>query len=85
MLSLPRMDILDSFIAGKPIQFKKSDRNYFFSCVKKIDGQLVTAGGRVLGAFGKGSTFEIAREDAYFNLHQVQFDGMQYRSDIGLL
>ena len=55
---------------------------YFFSGVDKNKGGLTTAGGRVLGATGVGENFELARAQAYERLSQVNFPGMQFRSDI---
>lgn len=48
------------------------------------DGKLVTSGGRVLGVVAKGKTVEEARKKAYKAAENVHWDGMQYRSDIGL-
>lgn len=47
------------------------------------NGDLVTAGGRVLTVLGRGATFETAIERAYAGVEQVSFAGMQYRRDIG--
>ena len=47
------------------------------------DGQLVTAGGRVLTVVGIGSDFEEAIRLAYAGVEKISFDGMQYRRDIG--
>lgn len=47
------------------------------------DGQVVTAGGRVLGVVGKGDTLEEARERAYSGVEAIRFRGCQYRGDIG--
>lgn len=47
------------------------------------DGQLLTAGGRVLCATALGSTVAEAQKRAYAIAAGVQFDGMQYRRDIG--
>jgi phosphoribosylamine--glycine ligase len=47
------------------------------------DGQLVTAGGRVLSVVGRGATLDEAAQTAYSGVGRVQFDGMQYRRDIG--
>jgi phosphoribosylamine---glycine ligase len=44
---------------------------------------LVTAGGRVLTVVGGGSTYEDAIDSAYEGVSMIQFDGMQYRKDIG--
>jgi phosphoribosylamine--glycine ligase len=46
-------------------------------------GRVVTAGGRVLTIVGRGVTFADAIERAYAGVAEIQFDGMQYRSDIG--
>ena len=48
------------------------------------DGQLVTAGGRVLNVTAMGETFQAARELAYKACGLIQFEGKQNRSDIGL-
>jgi len=47
------------------------------------DGQLQTAGGRVLCATGLGASVAEAQKRAYALAAEVQFDGMQYRRDIG--
>jgi phosphoribosylamine--glycine ligase len=47
------------------------------------DGELVTAGGRVLNVVGLGSSFESAREKAYEACDLINFEGKQFRSDIG--
>jgi phosphoribosylamine--glycine ligase len=47
------------------------------------DGQLVTAGGRVLTVVGRGSAYPDAIARAYAGARQIAFDGMQYRGDIG--
>jgi phosphoribosylamine--glycine ligase len=48
------------------------------------DGRLVTAGGRVLNAVGLGADVRAAREAAYRVFQRVGFEGMHYRTDIGL-
>mgnify|MGYP003317179817 CR=1 FL=1 len=47
------------------------------------DGELITAGGRVLAVVAQGDTFDQAFAIAYNGLEQVQFDGITYRRDIG--
>jgi phosphoribosylamine---glycine ligase len=47
------------------------------------DGHLVTAGGRVLTVVSSGVGFEDAIAAAYAGVEKIQFDGMQYRRDIG--
>jgi len=46
------------------------------------DGQLVTAGGRVLSITARGTTLHDAAEKAYEAARHIQFEGMQYRTDI---
>jgi phosphoribosylamine--glycine ligase len=46
------------------------------------DGEIVTAGGRVLNVTGLGPTPAAARERAYDAAGRISFDGMQMRSDI---
>lgn len=47
------------------------------------DGELITAGGRVLNVIALGDTFEEARNRAYEACELIKFEGVQYRSDIG--
>lgn len=47
------------------------------------DGELVTAGGRVLDVTAVAPIFEEARERAYAACELIDFDGKTYRSDIG--
>ena len=47
------------------------------------DGELVTAGGRVLNVVALGKTFEQARERAYAACDLISFEGKQFRTDIG--
>lgn len=48
------------------------------------DGELVTAGGRVLDVTAVAPTFEEARERAYAACELIDFEGKTYRSDIGM-
>ena len=47
------------------------------------DGQLVTAGGRVLTVVGRGPDFADAIARAYAGVLPIHFDGRQFRHDIG--
>ncbi|MEF9876127.1 phosphoribosylamine--glycine ligase [Gordonibacter sp.] len=47
------------------------------------DDELVTAGGRVLNVTALGDSFEEARERAYEACDLINFEGKQYRTDIG--
>ena len=46
------------------------------------NGDLVTAGGRVLNVTGLGATADEARARAYDGVGRIDFDGAQYRGDI---
>jgi phosphoribosylamine---glycine ligase len=72
---------------GKPIAGiappKGGERpGVFCAGVERKDGNLVTAGGRVLGAMGYGPTLEAARKDAYARIGAIRFAGMHFRGDI---
>ena len=50
---------------------------------KNQDEELVTSGGRVLNVVALGETFAEARERAYEAVERINFEGKQYRADIG--
>ncbi len=45
--------------------------------------EIVTSGGRVLCVTALGDSVKLAQVKAYDVVHRIQFDGMQYRRDIG--
>ena len=47
------------------------------------DGELVTAGGRVLTVVGRGPSYHEAIDVAYRAAAQIRFEGFQLRTDIG--
>ena len=47
------------------------------------DGKVVTSGGRVLCVTVLGETVKFAQQQAYKIVDEIQFDGAQYRTDIG--
>jgi phosphoribosylamine--glycine ligase len=55
----------------------------FHAGTRQLDGQIVTAGGRVLTVVGRAATYEQAIDRAYAAVARISFDGMQYRRDIG--
>jgi phosphoribosylamine--glycine ligase len=55
----------------------------FHAGTSRRDGQLVTSGGRVLTVVGQGSTYREAIDVAYRAAACIEFEGMQYRNDIG--
>jgi phosphoribosylamine--glycine ligase len=48
------------------------------------EGEIVTNGGRVLGVTALGADIAEARQKAYKAVELIEFEGMQYRRDIGL-
>jgi phosphoribosylamine--glycine ligase len=54
----------------------------FHAATARADGGIVTAGGRVLGVTGLGSTPGAARDRAYAAAERIDFDGRQLRADI---
>lgn len=59
------------------------DQITFHAGTKLQDGKLVTSGGRVMCVVGLADTVRGAQQKAYDAISQIQFDGMQYRKDIG--
>ena len=49
------------------------------------NGEILTAGGRVLGVTATGATHDEARAKAFANVKKISFEGAQYRNDIGLI
>ncbi len=47
------------------------------------DGKVYTAGGRVLNVTARGATLAEALEKAYFVSQMIEFEGKDYRKDIG--
>lgn len=59
------------------------DALVFFAGVQDQGDELATSGGRVMTVVGHGATFQDAIDRAYAAVSRIQFDGMQYRRDIG--
>jgi len=55
---------------------------YVAGAAASDDGELVTAGGRVLDVVGRGANVQTARERAYAGVSKIAWPGMQYRTDI---
>ena len=70
-------------IAGIDRAVARPDVLVFHAGTRRVGQDLVTAGGRVLTIVGRGGTFAAARAAAYGAVDEIQFDGMQYRRDIG--
>jgi phosphoribosylamine--glycine ligase len=68
-------------ISGLP---KDSDDAVVFHAGTQGEGaEVTTSGGRVLCVTALGSTLKLAQNAAYDAIRSIQFDGMQFRKDIG--
>lgn len=54
----------------------------FHAGTKVVDGQIVTAGGRVLGVTAVGKNIREAKDKAYEAIAKISFEGAHYRQDI---
>jgi phosphoribosylamine---glycine ligase len=59
------------------------DVQVFHAGTARRDGALVTKGGRVLTVTAVGATYAAARARAYDGVARIEFEGMQFRRDIG--
>jgi phosphoribosylamine---glycine ligase len=59
------------------------DYHVFHAGVRKEQGKLVSAGGRVLGVTARGSSILQARDAAYEIVSKLHFEGCRHRKDIG--
>jgi phosphoribosylamine--glycine ligase len=60
-----------------------ADAHVFHAGTAEKDGQIVTAGGRVLCVTAVGENTRLAQKLAYEVVTRINWDGMQYRKDIG--
>jgi len=71
-------------IEGLDIAAKKPDIHVFHAGTSRgANGQVVTAGGRVLCVTGMGATIEGAIQKAYEGVGDIRFEGAHFRKDIG--
>jgi phosphoribosylamine--glycine ligase len=69
-------------ITGLDAAAKIKDVMVFHAGTRKA-GDIVTNGGRVLGVTGLGSTIRDAITRTYQAVAAINFEGMQFRRDIG--
>jgi len=69
---------------GKPMQIAADVRDSVYVAGAALkDGQLVTAGGRVVGVTAVADTLPAAIKEAYRKVEGVQFENAYFRHDIG--
>jgi phosphoribosylamine--glycine ligase len=71
-------------ISGLENAAKIDNVQIFHAGTKRVNGKVVTAGGRVLAATALGSTIAEARMRAYEAVGRIEFLGCHYRRDIAL-
>ena len=69
-------------ISGLPAH-EAADAKVFHAGTAEKNGRIVTAGGRVLCACALGDTVYKAKLRAYELVHQIRWNGVYFRSDIG--
>ena len=70
-------------ISGLPDDYINPDLQVFHAGTTLKDGQVLTSGGRVLCVTALGETVKYAQSKAYEAIQHIEFDGAQFRSDIG--
>lgn len=70
-------------ISGLEEAGKIKDIIIFHSGTKNENGKILTDGGRVLGITSLGKDIKSAQANAYKAVKKINFEGMQYRKDIG--
>jgi len=70
-------------IHGLPDPASEVDTKVFHAGTKEQEGNVVTAGGRVLCAVALGQTVTEAQQRAYAVVHSIQWNNVYYRNDIG--
>jgi phosphoribosylamine--glycine ligase len=77
----------DAYEKGKVIsgldRVKGEDVKVFHAGTRLVNGDVVTDGGRVLCAVGRGDSVAAARANAYGAVQRVTWDGAFWRTDIG--
>ena len=76
-----------AYAKGKPIRGlaeagRLPDTKVFHAGTARVNNQIVTNGGRVLGVTALGTGLAQARNRAYEAVKKIQFDGAQFRRDI---
>jgi len=76
-----------AYAKGKPITIEPLPEGVvvFHAGTTYLGDEVVTAGGRVLAVSATGSNIPEARALAYRGVAQINFEGMQYRTDIASL
>ena len=72
-------------IHGLEAAGKVADVKVLHAGTKRVGEKIVTNGGRVLGVTATGDSLATALKNAYEAVGKIQFEGMHYRKDIGMI
>ncbi|MBO3445970.1 phosphoribosylamine--glycine ligase [Clostridium sp. CCUG 7971] len=78
----------DNYEKGKVIiglENLDKDIVVFHSGTKIVNNNIVTNGGRVIGITAKAKSVEDAATKVYENIKKINFEGMHFRTDIGMI
>jgi len=75
----PKGKIINGLESVKGVE----DTILFHAGTTRSEEHIVTSGGRVLAITGRGNSLARALGRAYVAINHINFDGMQYRKDIG--
>ena len=75
---------MGKLISGLDEAAKLGNVHIFHAGTKRANGEILTAGGRVLAVTALGSTIETARARAYEAISRIHFEDCHYRRDIAL-
>ncbi len=69
---------------GRTVQLNSITNSIVFHAGTQIsNNQIITSGGRVMAITSIGATLKEALEKSYSSINNINFDGMNYRKDIG--
>ncbi len=75
----------EKYVKGKEITIGETDGVTLIHAGTAIkDDKLVTNGGRVMGVVANGANVDEARTKAYTAIKNINWENMQYRTDIGI-
>jgi phosphoribosylamine---glycine ligase len=78
----PGTPITGGLITGLEAASRNGSMIIHAGTARDLEGNLISAGGRVLNVVGLGSDIEAARARAYESIDEIQLDGSFYRRDI---
>ena len=75
----------NTYNIGYKISIPETNSIVFHAGTALQDGKVVTSGGRVLSLTALGADFEEARKIVYADIEKIEFQGSNFRRDIGIV